>query len=849
MKLFRLITLPYWRRRALKTFLTVLGMASGIAVYTAIDLSNRSALRSFEESVRRIGGDADLAVVGRERKVADADYAAVLLLPGTRAATPQLEAQGLCGADAKTSFTLLGVDPLSRGAFFSGAGARPPGDARPWLELMAEPGTALVPATLAARCGIRDGEAFTVLLRGRPVALRARLGGGGDPAFADSGLIFADVATAQEALGELGHLTRIEIKLDPGSESAWRAAAARGLAAGLGFEGREASLGRGRDLLKAFQLNLLSLALVAVFVAVFIVYNSASLSVLHRRADLAVLRALGATRRQIASAFAIEVLLLGALSGLLGVALGAALARALFGAIAQTVQNLYLAGTELRLFDDWRSAGIALGLALGASGLGALVPLAEVFSTGPAEAVRRLGYERRLRRHPLLLAGVAGLMFAAAFASAALSSIHRPAWGFVTAFAVLLGFLTLTPGVMRGALSLLTRAAGALRLGYSQIACAQIAENPYRYGVVTAALALGVALWLGVSLMISSFRGTVVDWIGTTIRGDLYLTLSDNPGNRYASFLSEAFIREAEALPEVARRDFLRVIPARLGAEEVTLSGVELRDLLKRGQFKILSGSAATFGATPGDAAWAAVSESFARRRGLKPGDVFRTATEWGSWNLKVGAVLYDYTSERGIVYVERGDFAAFSGDGRIHGIALYLEDPAQAEALAARVRAFPSAPPTLEARPNREVRERVLRIFDETFQTTEALKLVALFVAFLGILTTLSILLEEKRREVGLLQALGATPAQLAGYALSQGAALGLCGWLLGALCGVALCWVIIRVINYDHFGWTIFFRPDWGLLGQSFALTMLVATLATLWPMRYLRKIQPGEALRFEE
>lgn len=848
MKLFRLITLPYWRRRALKTFLTILGMASGIAVYSAIDLSNRSALHSFEESVRRIGGDADLAVVGRERKVADADFVAVLGLAQTRAATPLLEAQGLCGPEAKISFTLLGVDPLSRGAFFSGGGARPPGDARPWLELMAEPGTALVPATLAARCGIRDAEAFTVLLRGRPVALRARLGGGGDPAFADSGLIFVDIATAQEVLGELGHLTRIEIRLDPGAEAAWRAAA-RELAPGLGFEGREASLGRGRDLLKAFQLNLLSLALVAVFVAVFIVYNSASLSVLHRRADLAVLRALGATRLQIASAFGIEVLLLGVVSGALGILLGGALARALFGAIAQTVQNLYLAGTELRLFDDWRSGGIALGLALGASGLGALVPLAEVFSTGPAEAVRRLGYERRLRRHPLLLAGVAGLMFALAFASAGLSSIHRPAWGFVTAFAVLLGFLTLTPGVMRGALSLLTRAAGALRLGYGQIACAQIAENPYRYGVVTAALALGVALWLGVSLMIASFRGTVVDWIGTTIRGDLYLTLSDNPGNRYASFLSEDFIRDAEGLPGMARRDFLRVVPARLGDEELTLSGVELRDLMGRGQFKILAGGAATFAAPSGDAAWAAVSESFARRRGLKAGDGFRVSTEWGSWDLKVGAVLYDYTSERGIVYVERAAFAAFSGDSRIHGIALYLNDPAQAEALAARVRAFPSAPPTLEARPNREVRERVLRIFDETFQTTEALKLVALFVAFLGILTTLSILLEEKRREVGLLQALGATPAQLAGYALSQGAALGLCGWLLGALCGVALCWVIIRVINYDHFGWTIFFRPDWGLLGQSFGLTMLVATVATLWPMRYLLKIQPSEALRFEE
>lgn len=670
-----------------------------------------------------------------------------------------------------------------------------------------------------------------------------------DSALANSGIVFVDIATAQEVLGELGYLGRIELKLKPGPESAFRDAAALSLASGLAFEGKEENLGRGRELLKAFQLNLLSLALVAVFVAVFIVYNSASLSVLQRRADMAVLRCLGATRSQLALSFAIEVFILGSLSGALGVLLGGALAGAIFGQIAETVQNLYLGATQLKLFGDWRSAGSAFALAFGASALGALLPLLEAFSTSPAEAVRRLGYERRLRRHPLLLAGVAALMFAIALVSARISSIQRPAWGFVTAFTVLLGFLLATPGVMKAFLAPLVRTASALRLGFTQVACAQIQENPYRYGVVTAALALGVALWLGVSLMITSFRATVVDWIEGTIRGDLYLTLSDNPGNGYQSFLPDDFTKQANSLPGVLRRDFLRVIPSRIGSDSVHVSAIELQDLRSRGQLKILAEAPEAFQGGEAAGGWAAVSESFARRRGLKSGDAFQISTDWGTWNLKVGAILYDYSSERGIVYVEREAFAAFSGDRRIHGIALYLQNPAEAEALAARVRAWPNTPPTLEVRPNREVRERILKIFDQTFRVTEALKGVALFVAFLGILTTLSLLLEEKRREVGLLQALGATPAQLGGYALSQGGALGLCGWFLGALCGVALCWVIIRVINYDHFGWTIFFQPDWSLLAKSLGLTLAVAILATLWPMRYLRKIEPSEALRFEE
>ncbi|HKY64266.1 MAG TPA: FtsX-like permease family protein, partial [bacterium] len=842
LRLFSWLSLAYWRGRPLKALLTLLGMAAGIAVFSAIEAANRSALDSFRRSVEEVSGIADLSLVARSRPLRNEDYAAVLANPFTLAATPLVEAVALCGPKLESSFSLLGVDPLSRGDFFSDSAPSDSGNSRPWLEMMAEPGLILLSPPLAQSCGAQEGETFPVSLAGRRknprVKILASRSGG-------ASLAFADIATVQELLEEPAGLSRIEVRVRPGKLAEWKSEAERGLEPGLAIVTAEERLGEGRELLKAFQLNLLSLGLVAVFVAVFIVYNASSLALLHRRPDLAVLRALGATRRRLGLTLGAEALLMGLLGGGLGFLLGSGLARLLFGPIARTVRQLYLNQAELRL--DWSGQGLAVALGLGLAGalLGTFLPLAEALAVRPVEAARRLSYERHLRHHPLFLLGLSALAFLIGLAAAKLSSPARPAWGFVTAFGVLIGFLLLTPLAMRLVLLLLQALARLGRWGAAQVAWAQVAENPYRYGVVTAALTLGVALWLGVSLMVNSFRGAVVDWIGG-IRGDVYLTLRDNPANGFRSFLPPDFVVAVEAAAGEARIDTLRGFLARRGSDEVTVSAIALRDLMAHGQIRLLQGSLDPFLA---GGKLFAVSESFARRQRIEIGDRLTLETEWGAWTLPVAAIFHDYSSERGVVYVDRETFQAFSGDRRIQGMALYLKDPSRAAPLIARFRGLAGAPPTLEVRPYREVRSRVLEVFDQTFAVTDLLKYVALFVAFLGVLTTLAILLEEKRREVGLLQALGISPSGLRGYGLSQGLALACCGYALGALAGLSLAWVLLKVLHYDHFGWTIPFHWNPWILLIGLGLTLGVGALATAVPIHWLSRIQPSEALRYEE
>lgn len=848
-RLFALFSLSYWVRRPLKALLTILGVATGLAVFTGIETANRSILKGIETTIRRASGFSDLAIESRSRTLTESDFLEARRIPGTRT-TPVLEIPARCAGSEARAFSLLGIDPLSRSDFFAGEGSVRSSEI--FVKMMADPAALVLSPDLARACGAREGEFLETTVAGKTARFKVMILPEGDNPWAQGSFAFADIATAQEKSGRVGELTRLEVRSRNQDAAEWIAAHRGRFPAGLGFIPQPERLRFQKEILRAFQLNLRALSLVAVFVSGFIVFNAASLSLLYRRKDLGILRSLGATRGQLAALFVVEALLLAAVGTALAWVLGYYLAGAVLQPLLGTVRDLYVAQAAARPEFDRTTAFTGLWLAAATCLLGTLVPLFEASRIAPIEATRRLGYEKRFRHRRWIWVAASGLAFAAAALFVRLNGIAHPAYSFAAAFAVLSGFLLLTPLALAATVSVFHAAAVQRRLASVQIAASQIRENPYRYGVVTAAFSLGMALWIGVGIMIHSFRHTVHDWLGATIRGDIYLTLTENRRGQWAAFMPETFRETVQAFPEVVRMDTLRGIPAYLGEENLPLSAVALHDLLKNGQFQIYSGSAAAFFQNPSgeDGAMpAALAESLARRHRLKVGDTFAVATPWGDWKLRVGLVLYDYTSERGLIYVDREDFLRRVPDPRVNGIALYLKNPQDAAELARRIRALPSAPPSLLTQLNRELKARVMDIFDQTFRLTEAMKYVALLVAFLGILTTLATLLEEKRREIGLLQVMGMLPGQLTAYGLAQGLLLAATGYLLGGGAGLALAWVLLKVVHFGHFGWTLFYYWDPALLALSFGLTGLTGALAALWPIRLLRKIRPSEALRYEE
>jgi putative ABC transport system permease protein len=227
----------------------------------------------------------------------------------------------------------------------------------------------------------------------------------------------------------------------------------------------------------------------------------------------------------------------------------------------------------------------------------------------------------------------------------------------------------------------------------------------------------------------------------------------------------------------------------------------------------------------------ALVSEPLARKAGLAPGGTLAVRTPRGEAAFPVAGVYRDYGSEAGAALVGLGAFARAFGEGPPSNAALHLAPGADAEAAVARLRAD-LREHALLVRSNRGLRREVLAIFEETFAVTRLLQAMGLVIAAAGVTLSLLVLTRERRGELALYRAIGASRWQLARLFLGRGLAIGLTGLALGLAGGAALAVVLVRVVNPAFFGWTIGLHVPWmALAGQGLAI-LAAAGAASLHP-----------------
>jgi putative ABC transport system permease protein len=227
----------------------------------------------------------------------------------------------------------------------------------------------------------------------------------------------------------------------------------------------------------------------------------------------------------------------------------------------------------------------------------------------------------------------------------------------------------------------------------------------------------------------------------------------------------------------------------------------------------------------------ALVSESFLRRFGVGRGDRVSLDAPAGSVVLSVAGVFYDYTTEHGLIMMDRSTYLRIYGDATIDSLGIFLApdnpDPASTlEDVRRRARAF-----GLPVLTRGELRADILEVFDSTFAVTRSMRLLAVVVAFFGIAGALLTLYLERRREFGIYRALGFSTPQVAGMTLLEGLGMGVASLVLSLLLGTVLAFVLIRVINLESFHWTIFFRFD----GSPYFTAALTAVLASAGAAAY--------------
>jgi putative ABC transport system permease protein len=197
---------------------------------------------------------------------------------------------------------------------------------------------------------------------------------------------------------------------------------------------------------------------------------------------------------------------------------------------------------------------------------------------------------------------------------------------------------------------------------------------------------------------------------------------------------------------------------------------------------------------------------------------------------------------------MSRGTYEQAYDDRGVSGLALNLADGARQDAVLARLRAAADGLQDVLVRSNRDLRATSLEVFDRTFTITAVLRLLAIAVAFIGVLSALMALQLERSREVAVMRATGMTPGQVGRYVTLQTSVMGLAAGLLAIPLGYALAWVLVYVINKRSFGWTLQLEVAPGVLLQAVALALVAALLAGAYPAYRMAQADPADALREE-
>jgi putative ABC transport system permease protein len=818
-------------RHPVLLLLNILGIALGVAVFLAIQIANRSANESFRAGVELVAGKANLEVRGNFDETV---FPKINRMDGVRSATPLVEGTVSLPGTPGEYLRIVGVDPFTGAELrtFELLGAdRAKIDLEKWLR---DPDAIAISGEYSRRVLPKIGNPIRVRTttgerKLNPALILQPAITTGDPRIA-----MMDIGWAQELLARQGRLTAILLLVEPDKLDVVRAAIRKIVPADVEVNAPSRRSSQIESMLGAFQLNLTALSLVSVLVGAFLIYNTVSASVVRRRTEIGILRALGASRTEVRLLFLGEAAFAGIIGTTIGAALALPLASALTAPLTETIRTLYILTSVERLFlSPWQFAE-ALAVGLGTALLAAWLPANEAAQSNPARALHPgSSIEWHPTRSRALLPAGALLILAAAAIGWATLHFHLPLLGFVSTLCVLAGFSLLAPDAIRICTAMLRSSPR-----YTRLAATNLSRGTHRNAITVAALAAAIAMTVSVSVMIHSFRSSVDEWINSTLVDDLFIGPANDEVRAALPPGSVEWLTSQPGVENVSTRADTSISWRGESIGMAVLDGTRAQSL------QFLAGKFDDFLAD--DAV--IVSEPFANRFSTRQGDSIELPTPRGPVTFRVAGVFRDYARSAGFLMIQRRNYERHWNSLPAQTAALTLSPEANPDALADTFRARFGAQGQFSIHSNAGLRARIFEIFDQTFAVTLVLRAISVLVAAAGVTLSLLILAAEREREIGVLRAIGASRGQVVGLFLREAALIGFIASAVGIASGACLAMVLTWVINKAFFGWTIRLGYPLDTLLATPLWIIPVAILAALLPAWRAACVPPARAVRFE-
>lgn len=847
--LLRTLSLSYARRHVAKTILTLLGVVVGVTTFSSIKTAQEGLVKGIRSTVDRVAGKAHLQIT-MEGGVPEEVQEKVRNFPGIRATAPVIEQIVVPEKGELGSLMVIGIDLLGdremREYGFEGEDA----DLDDPLLFLAQPDSAVFTREFAQRAGIKNGESLSLRL---PIGVKSVKARGllTPKGFAEAfggNLMVVDVYAAQQLFGRGLRFDRLDVRLEEGVTSA---AGIATLEKALGPAYRvESPARRGEQmerLVSNFTAGFNISSAFALSIGIFLIFNAFNVAVNRRRRDIGTLRALGATPRQVQALFLVEALLIGIAGGVIGCVAGTAFSQGLLMMMGQTTETVYgISGSGVvRLTSDVALQSVILGIV--ASLLGAWGPALAASRIPPTEAFAKGAFHARVSRRmaPRVAAGVV------LFAAAVVMAVHPPLDGNSLILAVLLlggiGLVLLIGPLSRTLLIFLAPLLSRLLPAAGPLSSDALLGNPRRSSGTIMAMALSLTFVLGLGGYMGSTKQTMVRWMEDILTCDLFVRASANfsrPDFLYPGGLREEIL----AIPGVRAVESYRAIRPLFQGQQILVGSIEMGPVIDRVRYDFVQGDEESMRRGMTLEGMCAVTENFTTRFGLGVGQHVELMTPEGAVRFPIAAVIRDYSSDQGAVFLDRELFLRHWKDDRVDIFDVSVHSGIEPKKVREEIRArlggrFPALISTQQ-----EFKDEIGKAIDAFYALMKVTVILALAVAFLGIVTSLLISVAERNREIGILKALGAIPSQIARSIVLEALVLAMIGLVLALPAGNLFASFMEGPVARAFTGWGMPHYYPWDVLIQLMVALPLVSALAAWVPARQAARVKVTEAIEYE-
>ncbi len=867
LNLLRYVTLAQWRQHALRTVLTTIGLALGVAVIVAMRLVNGTVFASIRDSVDDVAGRAVLSVTNGQAGVPEELLDRVRAVPGVKAAAALILDSGLVLDHAQKGERLqvFGVDYLADSQVRS-YDLDKTGDDDSQMDdpivVLSRPDSVFVTRDFATTHTLELGSPLRIqTARGpRDLVVRGILKDAG-PAKAFGGMLaLMDIYAAQLAFGkgvagEPGRFDQIDVVLDPALDDATgteivRARIAAAVAGSATVAKPESRGEQMASLLGATKLGFAQAQALAFIVGVFLVFNTMSIAVVQRRREIGLLRSLGTAAPTIRALFLIEAALLSALGSTLGLGGGLWIARTIVPAIGRLLSAWVMPSSVKVAGLGTPEVVAALGAGIGVSLVATLIPSVQAGRVSPLVALRR---DAAARVEPRTIArlGLGGLIaIAASFAMPALSgALPAGAADLGSMGARLLGAALVLPWVIVHAVPLLGRVLEAWFGIQGRLAGDNLRSAPGRTSVTLTAILVGIAAYVIVATLMHSLEISLDDWLDHYIASDLSVAASSRvagpSSNRIPGFLVDG-IRE---LPGVRIVRPFRSLQIPYRGDITVLLSLDLGVARRTARYHMLEGPDSwTFQEMIHRGEGVGVSDAFARHFGKHPGDTIELETPTGPHSFRILGTFADWAGPTGSIHVDRSVFVRDWKSDLVDGISVDLTDPSQEARVMSAIRERYGTEYDLQVMTSREVKGEIRSQVVQGFQMTRATEVVVLLISALGVVNTLLAAVLDRTREIGILRATGATRAQIVNAVLLEAGLLGTLGAVAGVSLGLATSYPFVCRTLIEQVGWHVDFHVDARAVATAAVLAIAISVIAAYHPARKAARLDVLSAIEYE-